>query len=200
MIKAVTRGLCSLARFSGRESGEQFWPYAVFVLVLAFAGAAASILPQLMGVMDRMQKFAAAHPDQAHVESSANGYSITIEGYHPELMPDFGTMMAGMQVMVVVIVILLAAAVARRLHDRGRTGFWGLLPLPFLTYGMVAMPKLFAGFAKGGEPDLGQFFLLFGNNVAYIGVLLLLAWQLMGKSDSGANRFGPPSGMAQEAA
>jgi uncharacterized membrane protein YhaH (DUF805 family) len=193
MIKTIVRGLQSLGRFSGRDSGEQFWPYAIFVLLLAFAGAFASILPQMIGVMDRMQRFAAAHPDQAHVQSNASGYSIAIEGYHPELMPDFGTMMAGMQIMVVVIVILLAAAVARRLHDRGRTGVWGLLPLPFLAYGMVAMPKLLASFAKGGNPDLGQFFLLFGNNMAYIAVLLLLAWQLLGKSDPDANRFGPPS-------
>ncbi|HST37502.1 MAG TPA: DUF805 domain-containing protein, partial [Allosphingosinicella sp.] len=47
-----------------------------------------------------------------------------------------------------IAVLLLAAAVSRRLHDCGRSGAWGLLPLPFLVFGIWQMPTTFQ-FAPG---------------------------------------------------
>ncbi len=36
--------------------------------------------------------------------------------------------------MFVALVATLAAAIARRLHDVGRSALWGLIPLPFICY------------------------------------------------------------------
>lgn len=190
MIKAIVRGLASLGRFKGRDRSEAFWPYVIFVVAVLFVGAAASIVLQLARSFERMQRFAAAHPDQAHVDSSASGYSISIEGNHPELMPNFPFMIVGMEVTCAVVVVLSAAAVTRRLHDRGRTGLWGLMPLPFLGYGMFGMRRLFDSFDRG-EPDFGQFLLMFANNVLYLGLLGVLLIFLVGPGTKGENRFGP---------
>jgi uncharacterized membrane protein YhaH (DUF805 family) len=136
-----------------------------------------------------MQRFAAEHPESATVESGPGHYSITIQGYHPELMPDVAPVMVGIAAMTAITVLLLAAAVARRLHDRGRTGLIGLLPLPFLAYACVVMQRFFASSRSDG-PDMLLFLSLFLNNLLYLGALLFLVVQLAGRGTVGANRFG----------
>src|SRR6478609_1301890 len=46
------------------------------------------------------------------------------------LHPD--KIIVGMAVISIIVIALIAAAVARRLHDRGLSGAWGLPPLPLL--------------------------------------------------------------------
>jgi hypothetical protein len=58
--------------------------------------------------------------------------------------------------------------------------------LPFLFYGYFGMSQLFAA----AEPDLGEFFLMVGNNFVYIVCLALLVVLLCGRSDPEANAYG----------
>ena len=93
----------------------------------------------------------------------------------------------------VITVALLAAAVARRLHDRDRSGLWGLAPLPFLSFGLVGMHYLMTSFSGPQQPDLGAFFFLFLNNITYLAILVTLVVQLASRGTEGENRFGPSS-------
>ena len=108
-----------LASFSGREDRASFWPYAAFVFGLSMVGMFAVMIPAMAESMRKMQNFAAEHPDQATVTSGPGQYSISIEGNHPELMPDTGGMITAISIILLIAVMLYAAAVVRRLHDRG---------------------------------------------------------------------------------
>ena len=92
-------------------------------------------------------------------------------------MPDMGGIMAGAGIVAAILVALLAAALTRRLHDRGRSGYWGLLPIPFIVFALIAMPHVFTQ-----TPNLVLFFLLFINNALYLASLITLIVMLAGAS------------------
>jgi uncharacterized membrane protein YhaH (DUF805 family) len=190
ILGSIRRGLTGLTRFSGRDSRAQFWPYALFVTGLTMVAAAVGMGVTMGQVFARLQKFAAEHPDQATVLSGPDGYSIQIQGDHPELIMDFTPMVVIDSVAVAAAVLLLAAAVTRRLHDRGRQGYWGLAPLPFLAVGLSLLPRVFAGSGEGAESLI---LALFFNNVVYLVLLIVLVVLLAKGSDLGVNRFGPPA-------
>jgi len=171
MFKPILYNLANVARFRGRQTRAEFWPYAAFVILLSTLAMALVMVPELVASFERMQRFAAEHPELATIESGPGGQSITIQGYHPELMPDFAGLLAAMGTVLAVAVLLLAAAVTRRLHDCGRTGAWGLIPIPFLAFAAIVMPRLFQdeGF------DFSWFFVLLVNNLLYLGALGVLA-------------------------
>lgn len=137
-----------------------------------------------------MQAFAVSHPDQAAITTGPGSYSIQIEGDTPELALNLTPMAASMGVGISVAVFLLAAATTRRLHDSGRRGYWGLLPLPFLVVGISVFPRLAAG---GDAVSAGLFLALFVNNLVYLGTLVLLVVLLTQRSNTGGDRFGPPA-------
>jgi uncharacterized membrane protein YhaH (DUF805 family) len=194
-INSIRHGFTSLTRFSGRDPAERFWPYVGAVIALFFMAAAATMTPIMNGMFARMQTFAAEHPDQATVTQGPGSYSIQIQGNHPELMPDMTPFFTVMQVGCAVVVLLLAAAVTRRLHDRGRRGWWGLPPLVFLAVGLTLFPRLFQSTISGEmTPDSMKLFgLMMANNLLYLGSLGLLIFLLAGASQAGENRFGPPA-------
>lgn len=192
MIRSLKRGLAGLVTFTGRTAPGDFWPYAITVFVVCCAAMAFSFVPAFASTFDRMQRFAEAHPDQATVTRTATSYSISIQGAHPELMPDFSGLVPSIGVGVIVLVILLAAVVARRLDDRGSTALWGLLPLPFLAIGLVGMQQLFPRFASPDGPPIPLFLGLFANNLLYLVALAVLVMKLGGASAAEANRYGPP--------
>lgn len=187
-MKEILGHFARLFQFGGREKVGSFWPYAGVVLALGFIGSAAVMMPEMNRSMARMAQFAAEHPESATVSQGPGRYEIHIQGSHPELLPDFKAMIGGMVAVMVIMVVLLAAAVARRLHDTGRTGAWGLLSLPFLVSGMALMPDMFSS----AEPDMSQFFMLFADNMVYIGTLVLLVFLLSRPGDPAENRWGPP--------
>jgi uncharacterized membrane protein YhaH (DUF805 family) len=95
------------------------------------------------------------------------------------------------------MVAMLAAAVTRRLHDAGRSGAYGLLPLPFLALGFFLFGVLTSGMLMGEDVrgDHGTVFALgFANNLVYLGTLAFLVFLLVKPSDASENRFGPPPG------
>jgi uncharacterized membrane protein YhaH (DUF805 family) len=192
IFASIGHGLRNVAQFRGRDGGVRFWIYGFFLLTLVIAAMMAVLLPEFARSMERIQAFAAAHPELSTVTSGPGYYSIQIEGYHPELAPNFQAILYGIAAISLAFVILIAAAVTRRLHDRGKSGWWGFMPLPFLTIGLALMPGLFAGFGNpASAPDMGMFALLFLNNMIYIGTLLALAIMLLLPGTVGENRYGP---------
>lgn len=192
MLRTILLGFSRLTDFKGRDGHLAFWPYAFTVMGLLAVIGTAAFAPTFAEAMNRMQRFALDHPDQATVSATATSYSIQIRGSHPELAPDFRGIVAASAVGLVAAVILLAGAVVRRLHDRNRTGLWGLGPIPFAIVAMVAFPRLADQFGRVGGPDLRLFFALFLNNWLYLAALALLAFLLWGDGTPGPNRFGPP--------
>lgn len=181
MLDSIRHNLTSLADFRGRSTARQFWPFALLVIALGSVAALMIMFPEFNASMARMQAFAAKNPELATVQSSPGHYSISVEGHHPELMPDMKMFVTAIGSIVSVSILFLAAAVARRLRDRGSSALWGLLPIPFLAYGLYAMPKLLAA----DELEIGQFLLLFVNNILYLASLSWLLALLAGKSAGG---------------
>lgn len=186
----VGRGVRNILRFSGRDTLSQFWSYAAVVIGASLVAGGMLFVPMMAATMAKMQRFAAEHPDQADVVTGPGSYSISIHGNHPELMPDVSGLISGVLVVAVIVVVLLAAAVTRRLHDRGRGGYWALVPLFFLASGMAGMRVVFSQFGATGEPDMGLFGLLFLNNILYLASLALLVVQLVQDGNKGRNRYG----------
>lgn len=190
MMESIRYNLGSLARFSGCDARGRFWPYAIAVLVLSWIAMWLLMAPAISSSFARVQRFAAEHPELTTVEAGPGHYSVSIRGAHPELMPDLTGMIWGIAAVAAVTVLLLAAAVARRLHDRGRTGAWGLVPVALLLTGFFGMSKMLAAIGAGAPPDPRLFFAIFVNNLVYLGSLLFLIVQLASEGTKGPNRFG----------
>ncbi|MDB5679567.1 MAG: hypothetical protein JWM94_2569 [Sphingomonas bacterium] len=105
-----------------------------------------------------------------------------------------------MGVISLTVIVLLAAAVARRLHDSGRSGWWGIPAPLFLMSGMAMMARMFTAIqadtqtpgatdAMSGMPPLFGPILL--NNLAYLASLLMLVILCCMASQPGDNRYGP---------
>lgn len=189
MFKSIGHNLAGLVRFSGRDARETFWPYALVLFGLSLVAMALVFIPSFVETMTRMQRFAAEHPELTTVTRGPGSTSMQIRGSHPELMPDFTGAMNGMTAVALIFAALVAAAVTRRLHDRGSTGAWGLLPLLFLVIGAVLMPGEMQGF-RTGAPNLAGFFLLFFNNLLYLASLGWLLFLLARDGTAGPNRYG----------
>ena len=189
----ISYNIKNIGKFSGRESVGKFWRYVGVVIGCYMMGSFALIIPLFVGAFERMEKFAAEHPDQTTVSSSPVSYQITVHGSHPELMPDIMPFFTINAAGCVLIVVALAAAVARRLHDSGHSGWFGALPLPFLAAGLVGFMKLWHSVSgMASQPDMRLFGALFANNVAYLGSLGFLIFLLTRPSDLIDNRFGAP--------
>lgn len=197
MSNFITHNVSRLATFSGRDTRSQFWPYAGTIFVLHLFASFVVMSVQMGPAMTRLQGFALAHPELTNGEPiDASKLPDSVKAESMELARSFTAMMGDFavasEIMAAITVLLYAAAVARRLHDRSMSALWGLLPLPFLTFGMIAMPRLMRNFAGPQGPDLGLFGLLFLNNVIYIVMLVILIVFLAKRSDPAINRYGPP--------
>lgn len=187
MLNSIRYGLSNLSRFSGRDSRSEFWPYAAFVLLLFFvAGPIISAPAFFWGQPHGIDEFAAAHPDLVVVHRQSGRVSYEIKGYHPELLINPIPIACATALFVLGLVALLAAAVTRRLHDVGVSAYWGLLPIPFVVFALVATPMLFGRFSGPRPPDFRLVFALFLNNVLYMAALVLLVVLLARRSAEAA--------------
>jgi len=191
MANPILRGFRGLTRFSGRDSRGAFWPYAGLVLAGVFLAGGFAMTWAMGPLFQDMAQFAAEHPEATTVHAAPGQYSISIDGSHPDApLPDLGRFFGVLVSMIVMAVALLAAAVSRRLHDSNRRGWWGLLPLPFLAFGMSAFPIMMRDVMASPTPNLGLFFAIFANNVLYMLALATLVVLLCLRGTQGANRFG----------
>ncbi len=174
-----------LLNFKGREDRASFWPYAALAFVIIMVAGMFIFIPVMAQSMRAMQGYAVQHPDQATIASGPGQYSISVQGHHPEFFPA-GQMAGYLAVSFGLAILLYAAAVVRRLHDRGKSGAWGLMPLPFIIYSSIAMPRVFA---SAGEPDMALFFSIFFSNMLYIMTLIWLIVLLAGAGDPAPNRY-----------
>lgn len=188
---SVGHNLRRLSDFSGRDARAAFWPWAVILfLVDQIVSMALMAVPVSRMITRAMEAVAAAADkpgDPAEVEAVV----------FDRMMADFG---ADMQViwlpsavLSLVVVALLAAAVVRRLHDRGRAGWWGLLPLPFLVASQAAAPAAMEMFMARHEPNGLEGLLLLPGWLFWIALVVLVVL-LAGEGDSEPNRFGPEPG------
>jgi uncharacterized membrane protein YhaH (DUF805 family) len=178
-----------LASFEGREDRASFWPYAGLVFAILTVVGAAMFVPMMADSMQAMQAFAAQHPEQVTVVSSPGAYSMSARGAVPGLMPSTASLALYLGVSFGLAVVLYAAAVVRRLHDRGKTGAWGLLPLPFILYSSIQMPRLFGSLGRSSSSDMGLFFSVFCSNFLYMATVVTLIVLLAGASDTRPNRY-----------
>jgi uncharacterized membrane protein YhaH (DUF805 family) len=146
------------------------------------------MIPFVINVMTKTFLFALQHPGKPGVPinlADQNAFSQMMQG----IMTDTQSMlMTATPILTAVFVILIGAAVARRLHDRGMSGYWGLMPLPFTIIGLAAMPKTFEAWPY--HPNLGLFGLLMLNSLLHLALAILLIVLLAQRSAAGANRFG----------
>ena len=66
-----------------------------------------------------------------------------------------------------------------------------LMPLPFIIYSSVQMPRMFASVGTGTQPDMTLFFSIFLSNLIYIVTLIWVIVLLAGPSEPAPNRYGP---------
>jgi uncharacterized membrane protein YhaH (DUF805 family) len=174
--------------FSGREDRASFWSYAAVAFIITMVISMFIFVPMMSHSMQSMQQFAAQHPDQVTTSTGPGQYSISVQGDHPEFMPA-GSVALYLAVGFGLALLLFSAAVVRRLHDRGKSGFWGLMPFPFILYSSIQMPRMFASVGTGSQPDIMLFFSIFFSNLLYIVTLIWLIVLLAGASNPEPNRY-----------
>ena len=64
------------------------------------------------------------------------------------------------------------------------------MPLPFILYSSVQMPRMFASLGTGIQPDMTLFFSIFLSNLVYIVTLIWLIVLLAGPSELAPNSYG----------
>lgn len=169
MLSKLFGHFAQLGDFSGRERRGVFWPWVGLLVWLAMM-VNFLIMSQLV-----MPVFLVAQTND-EIIGAMHVYSLSMGG------------------IALVSIGLLAAAVSRRLHDAGKPVWVGLLPLPFLAFGLFWFTRVVADTFAGDEIDAGftgAFMLGFLNNLVYMGTLVLLVVFLAQPSEPGENRHGP---------
>ncbi len=158
---SVGRGFRLIAVFSGRDDRREFWTFT-----LALVGVSMMVMPALI---------------------APSMFFSVVRGS----APDFRVPLVGVTVVSVSMVVVLASAVCRRLHDTGRSGRWGLLPVPSLLVGLGLGFTLMGSTQEGLQPSLVVFALSFASNVVYFVLLTILIVLLVRPGTAGSNRYGP---------
>ena len=182
---SIAYNIRRLFDFRGRETQILFWPYAGFVFGLATVVTTALIMIPVMEMVATMMQ-------QIAVAARQGGDAEPTFMKSPEmLIPDMSGLVLPTVAVNLVMIALLAAAIARRLHDKDRSGFWGLLPLPPMLLGFAIMPRTMAGMYGVAEPDPLTALAMLNSFLTY-GLLILLVVMLVGTGSDGPNRFGVP--------
>ena len=190
LIASIRHNLAGLGRFSGRDRPGQFWPYAILLFLLSIVAAVAVIVPAMIDMLVRIQRFVIEHPEG--LPPPSDPYDPAAAPLPPELMPDFSGTALPMAAVNLVFVLLLAAAVVRRLHDADRTGWWALLPVPFMAVGAASWESamaMSAGAPMAADPAT---MLLMLNSLFYWVAAIALVVMLVQAGTPGPNRYGPP--------
>ena len=185
-IVSVKEHFKRLFDFRGQEDRASFWPYAGAALAITMAAGLVVFVPAMIHAMRPMLQFAALQPDQTAAASGPGHYSISVRSTHPQFMPA-APMALFLAVTFGLAILLYAAAVVRRLHDRGKSGFWGLMPLPFAVYSSVQMLGVFASAGRIALSDTALFLSILMSNLCYIITLIWLIVLLAGSSKQTPN-------------
>ena len=180
-----------LATFHGREDRASFWPYAALVLAIVMVAGTLAAVPTVVPMMRDVPQSNVQLADPDHVAESygLNDLSAPALDNGSHWLPSAGSIAAYLAATLGMAVLLYAAAVVRRLHNRGKSGWWGALPLPFICYSSVQIPRMFGSLVQGGEPDTGLFFSIVVSNLLYLLALGTLIVLLVGASDPEPNGY-----------
>lgn len=209
VMTLARRGFVNLLNFRGRDTRRQFWSFALPVVGVGMFIYMMILIPtmfrQVIGTFSRMEEMARAHPDDWVVTRGPGSVHYSYVGDDPSviasMLPDFQPIMVGSMLVGLVVIVLLASAVTRRLHDRGHSGGWALIPVLLSAIGAVLMTRQFASMgAMAANPPtaagMGSFFtgilVSFAVNAAYLASLAALVIQCAQAGRPGPNRYGEP--------
>jgi uncharacterized membrane protein YhaH (DUF805 family) len=178
-----------LASFEGREDRSSFWPYAALALGIVMVVGALMSLPIMASAIEATSQPVTAGPADLHVFGAPGDLSMPTPGRSAGPDLPVGLLAAYLAVTLGLAVLLYAAAVVRRLHDSGRSGLWGLMPLPFLAFTAVQTVRMFDSVSRGGQLDPALLLSAAAGNILYWAALLALIALLAGASDPGPNRY-----------
>lgn len=190
-MDALERNFLGLFRFGGREPRDSFVLYAMAAFALAVLVMILVYVPLLLDSMVVVRDAVRDHPPTATLITGRGLWLFDIDGPNLHLVPAVGRIVLGATVIILVLALLLAASVSRRLHDRGRSGFGGLLPFPFLLISFVSLLWLAGDLPLPTPPWSLLLTVLLLANLLYLGSLALLGHCLIGPGEAGGNRFGP---------
>lgn len=177
VVAAVRYGARNLFRFTGRDSRRLFWPFGLCVVGLVYVVTTA--LAQATVLQGMFQIY---HASQRGGNEAGQAFAETFARMEALWLP--------YAISEAVAVLLLAAAVTRRLHDRGWSGAWALIPLPFLVLAIVGMPGAFDRAMTGvNDPGDPQGLVFLAGPLAFL-MLIGLGVLLALKGTPGPNRYG----------
>lgn len=187
LIPSIRHNLGRLFQFRGRDSNRQFWPWAILVFLAHMAGGILIMIPMMADMMTRAIEIGQSVPTDGSKDPEI--VAAQIEGMMKDSLAGLEGLWLSSMMIQTLAIFLVSAAVARRLHDRDRSGLWGIMPIPFAAIGIVNLPL--AGDVMMGRPlstlEAASVSLGYGYWIA----LLVLIVMLAGKGDESANRFGP---------
>lgn len=193
-MNSIVRGFSKLRDFKGRDRRSLFWPYAAVILAASVVLMGTAVVPAILQQFNQTLAFAEANPDKASVYRSPT--SVHVQIHDPTGMPpmDFSAMLLPMILVLVVASLLLAAAVTRRLHDRGISGLWALIPPLLYGVGLVSWARMMSSVltdAADGASFMISFMLSFlVVMLAQLSIIALVIVTAM-KGKTGPNRYGP---------
>lgn len=178
-----------LASFRGREDRASFWPYAAMVLGILTVAGSLMLIPAARATIQAMRDRTLQEPWEVNWAADLSEYSPPMRPQAPGLTASAGLLGAYLAATLALAVLLYAAAVVRRLHDRGMSGAWGLMPLPFLAFTSIQTVRLFGSMGRGERTDVTSFFAVALGNILYWAALLALIVLLAGASEPGRNSY-----------
>jgi uncharacterized membrane protein YhaH (DUF805 family) len=170
-----------LLDFTGREDRSSFWPYAAVVFGIVMVVSMVIMVPMIMQFMDASREIAAEGAKRAYVDRGDGTFILAESSQRPD--PFSTTFIASYLGITFGLSLLLhGAAIVRRLRDAGRSVFWSLLPIPFIIYSSIQMPRLFGRVGERTIENQALFFSVFISNGLYNIALIILIVLLAQKS------------------
>jgi uncharacterized membrane protein YhaH (DUF805 family) len=190
LLSAIRSGFGGILSFGGRSGRADFWIYAVFIFILAFLAWAIVFGMEMARSFEQVQRYAAENPDKVTIAAGPGQYSVKIKDGAPGVGPDFAHLLKWLAFIGFASIALLAAAATRRLHDTNKSGWWAVIPLPFLFGGLWMMALVHADMNSAAQLNMGLFGLVFVNNLIYLIALGFAGFLLLRAGTKGENRFG----------
>lgn len=195
-MKVIKRAITKLWDFKGRDTRAQFWPYAGVVAGTMAVLTLVIAMPRMLAQVQESLVFAEANPDKATIHRTPT--SVMVEIHDPAGMPpmDPVTDFWPLILLAGIAALFLAAAITRRLHDRGLSGCWALVPAGLYAVWITVFLRVFGSLwsDNAATDEAGFVFMFMGLfltaillQLSMISLVVLLA--LKGKV--GTNRFGP---------
>lgn len=114
-MNLLTRHLTGIVDFQGRENRQPFWLWILVVYIVQFVLVAIAMIPLMTSWFDQMMPI---------LQSDPHRFDSDPQAMFRLMMPMMQNMIMTTLVAAVLFFVLTAAAVARRLHDSDRSGWW----------------------------------------------------------------------------